>query len=386
MQSPLQVPRPEYHSDDLEIFESMVGKFFEQEMSPLADSWEQNGIVERQHWKLCGEAGLIMPGMPEELGGGGGSFAHEAVVIEQSGLLGLDGMNIATTSAIIAPYLLKYGREDQKRYWLPKIAAGDIICSIAMTEPGAGSDVQSIRTTAIVDGDDYVINGQKIFITNSILADFILLACKTDKDAGGKGISLIIVEPDKTEGFTRGNKLDKIGMKAHDTAEIFFENARVPKRNLLGEQEGQGFKQLMNKLAEERLVVALQSMAMIERALALTIDYVKERNAFGKRILDFQNTQFVLADCKTEATAAKVFCNSCVQQLLNGTLDTTTASMAKLWLSELQAKIVDQCQQFFGGYGYMNEYPIAQMYRDCRVSRIYGGTSEIMRLLVARSL
>lgn len=386
MYSPLEVPQPSYASEDLVIFGDMVRKFFEQELVSKAELWEQDGIVDRSDWKMCGDAGLLLTGMPEKYGGAGGSFAHEATVIQQSGLLGMDGINITTTSAIIAPYVLKYGTEEQKVHWLPRIAAGDVVCSIAMSEPGAGSDLQNIRTTAVRDGDNYIINGQKIFITNSILADFILLACKTDKSAGAKGISLIIVEPKKTEGFSRGNKLDKVGMRAHDTAELFFENARVPVSNLLGVKEGQGFSQMMNKLAEERLVVALQSMAMIERALALTIEYTKERNAFGKRLIDFQNTQFVLAECKTEATAAKVFCNNCVERVVDGSLDATTASMAKLWLSELQAKIIDRCQQLFGGYGYMNEYPIAQMYRDCRVSRIYGGTSEIMKLLIARSL
>ena len=386
MLSPLKIPKPKYFTEDLIIFENMVSKFFEREILPHSESWEENGIIDRDHWRKCGEAGLLLTGMPEEYGGAGGSFAHEAVVIEQSSLLGLDGLNIVTTSAIIAPYILKYGTEEQKKHWLPKISAGEAICSIAMTEPGAGSDLQNIRTSATRDGDNYIINGQKIFITNSILADLIIVACKTDKDAGGKGISLIMVEPGKTEGLKHGIKLDKIGMRAHDTAELFFDNAIVPCENLLGPEEGLGFKQMMNKLAEERLVVALQSMAMIERALRLTIEYVKNRNAFGKRIIDFQNTQFTLAECKTEATAAKVFCNHCVQQILDGSLDATTASMAKLWLSELQFKIVDKCLQFFGGYGYMNEYPIAQMYRDCRVTRIYGGTSEIMKLLIARSL
>lgn len=386
MESPLNVPPPAWMSEELALFDDAVGRFMAGELEPLADQWEEAGIVERETWLRCGEQGLLLASAPEAYGGGDGSFAHEAVIIEQSGRRGLDAINLCVQSAIIAPYITQYGSEAQKQAWLPALARGEIIASIAMTEPGAGSDLQGMRATYRADGDDYVINGQKIFITNGILADLVLVACKAAGSDGAKGISLIFVEPAKVEGFRRGRKLDKIGLRGQDTAELFFDEVRVPRANLLGVSEGQGFYQMMDKLAQERLVVALQSMAMIERALALTLEHVRERKAFGKRVLDFQAVQFQLAEWKTQATVAKVFCHHCVEQHLQARLDATTASMAKYWLSELQGQIVDGCLQLFGGYGYMNEYPIARMYRDARVSRIYGGTNEIMKLLIARSL
>jgi acyl-CoA dehydrogenase len=386
MENILNVQRPAYLTEELELFQDMVARFMEKELVPLADSWEEHAIVEREAWKKCGEQGLLLVGCPEEYGGGGGSFAHEAVIIEQSGRRGLDAINICVQNAIFAPYLLQYGSDAQKRAWLPGLASGDIIGAIAMTEPGAGSDLQSIRTTFRRDGDEYVISGQKIFITNGIVADLVLVACKAAGAEGAQGISLIFMEPAKAAGFRRGRKLDKVGLRGQDTAELFFDEVRVPCSNLLGETEGQGFFQMMDKLAQERLVVALQSMAMIERALALTVEHVKQRKAFSKTLLGFQSVQFKLAECKTEATIARVFCNYCIERHLQGALDSATASMAKYWLSDLQGKIVDECLQLFGGYGYMNEYPIARMFRDARVSRIYGGANEIMKLLIARTL
>jgi acyl-CoA dehydrogenase len=386
MDSPLNVPAPRWMSDELALFDDAVGRFMGQVLEPLADGWEQQSIVERETWQRCGEQGLLLASAPEAYGGGGGSFAHEAVIIDQSGRRGLDAINLCVQSAIVAPYLVRYGSEAQKRAWLPALARGEMIAAIAMTEPGAGSDLQGMCASYRADGDDFVINGQKIFITNGILADLVLVACKAAGREGAKGISLIFVEPAKAPGFRRGRKLDKIGLRGQDTAELFFDEVRVPRTNLLGEAEGQGFYQMMDKLAQERLVVALQSMAMIERALALTLEHVRQRRAFGQRVLDFQTVQFRLAEWKTQATIAKVFCHHCVELHLEQRLDAATASMAKYWLSDLQGRVVDDCLQLFGGYGYMNEYPIARMYRDARVSRIYGGTNEIMKLLIARGL
>jgi acyl-CoA dehydrogenase len=384
--SPLDVPTPPWVTGEHQMFCDMVGRFMDRELAPLADEWEAEGIVARETWELCGQHGLLLSGTPECYGGGGGDFSFEAAIIDQSGRRGLDALNLCVQGAIFTPYLLRYGSEEQKRRWLPRLAAGEMISAIAMTEPGSGSDLQGIKTSYVEDGDNYVINGQKIFITNGIAADLILVACKSAGAAGAKGISLILVEPAQAHGFRRGRKLDKIGLRGQDTAELFFDDVRVPRANLLGEGEGQGFAQMMEMLPQERLVVALQAMAMIERALDVTLNYVKERQAFQRRLLDFQTIQFQLAEFKTEGTIAKVFCNHCVEQHLNGQLDATTASMAKYWMTELQGRIVDACLQLFGGYGYMNEFPIARMYRDARVSRIYGGTNEIMKLLIARSL
>ncbi|TIV70220.1 MAG: acyl-CoA dehydrogenase, partial [Mesorhizobium sp.] len=273
-----------------------------------------------------------------------------------------------------------------KQKWLPKLATGELIGAIAMTEPGAGSDLQGVKTRAEKDGNHYKISGSKTFITNGQLANLIIVVTKTDPEKGAKGTSLIVVETDEVEGFQRGRNLDKIGLKANDTSELFFNDVRVPTSNLLGHEEGKGFVQLMQQLPQERLQIGTGAIAMIERALALTIDYVKERKAFGKAVIDFQNTQFKLAELKTEATIGRVFYNDCVARHIDGGLDPVAASMAKYWLSDLQGKVVDECLQLHGGYGYMNEYPIARMYRDARVQRIYGGTNEIMKLLIGRSL
>src|SRR6185295_6646363 len=286
----------------------------------------------------------------------------------------------------VAPYIFHCGSEEQKKRWLPRLASGELVAAIAMTEPGTGSDLQSVKTTAKRDGNHYRINGSKTFITNGGTANLVVVVAKTDPTQGSKGTSLVVVETDEVEGFRRGKILEKIGQKANDTAELFFDDVKVPTSNLIGMDEGMGFVQLMQQLPQERLIIALQAMAVIERALEVTIAYVKERKAFGKAIIDFQNTQFKLAECKTEATVAKVFCNHCMDLHLEGKLTPYMASMAKLWLTDLQCKIVDECLQLHGGYGYMNEYPIARMYADSRVQKIYGGTNEIMKLLIARSL
>ncbi len=375
-----------WRSEDVGMLYDMAHRFMSEEILPRYDEFEANGMVDRASWEKAGAAGLLCASMPEEYGGAGGSFAHDAAIIEAIGHVGVDGFGLGLHNAIVAPYILRYGSEEQKRKWLPRLATGELIGAIAMTEPGAGSDLQGVRTRAEKDGNRYRINGQKTFITNGQLANLIIVVTKTDPEKGAKGTSLIVVETDEVEGFERGRNLDKIGMKANDTSELFFNDVRVPTANLLGSEEGQGFVQLMEQLPQERLMVGTSAVAMVERALALTIAYVKERKAFGQRIADFQNTQFKLAELKTEATIGKVFHDDCVARHLKSGLDPATASMAKYWLSELQGKVVDECLQLFGGYGYMNEYPIARMYRDARVQRIYGGTNEIMKLLIARSL
>ncbi len=382
----LDVPSPDWKTEDLVLLEDASAKFFARECVPHRETWLKNGIVERRAWEKAGQAGLLCAAMPEEYGGAGGTFAHEAVITEQLGMAGLDSFGIVLHSAIVAPYILHHGSEEQKKKWLPRLATGELIGAIAMTEPGAGSDLQGIRTTAKLDGNHYVINGSKTFITNGQLANLIIVVAKTDPKSGAKGTSLMIVETDEVEGFRRGRNLDKIGLKANDTSELFFDDVRIPASNLLGTETGQGFAQLMNELPQERLLVGVQAIAMIQLALAETIAYVKERQAFGKPILDFQNTQFKLAEAKTEATVARVFVDHCITRHLAGDLDTVTASMVKYWLSDLQCKIVDECLQLHGGYGYMSEFPIARMYQDARVQRIYAGTNEIMKLLISRSL
>lgn len=382
----LQVDHASWMSEDLQIFDNEARKFFERECVPHSEKWIKQQHVDRATWKKAGEAGLLCASTPEAYGGAGGTFAHEAVIIDHLGKLGIDGWGITLHNAIVAPYVFHCGTEEQKQRWLPRLANGELVAAIAMTEPGTGSDLQAVKTTARRDGNHYVINGSKTFITNGGTANFVIVVVKTDPTQGSRGISLVAVETDEVEGFRRGRVLDKIGQKANDTAELFFDEVRVPLSNLIGVGEGQGFVQLMQQLPQERLIIALQAMAVIERALETTIGYVKERKAFGKRLLDFQNTQFKLAECKTEATVAKVFCNHATGLLLEKKLDPFMASMAKLWLTEVQCRVVDECLQLHGGYGYMNEYPIARMYADARVQKIYGGTNEIMKVLIARSL
>jgi acyl-CoA dehydrogenase len=384
----LNVERPSFMQDeDIVIFEDSVIRFFDDHAPESRTAkWREDGIVERAMWNEAAEAGLSCLSIPEEYGGMGGDYRHEAVLIEQLGLKGVDGFGLSLHNAIVAPYIYHYGTEEQRKRWLPGMADGTYVTAIAMTEPGAGSDLQGIKTTAKKDGNGYVVNGSKTFITNGQTANLICVVAKTDPTQGAKGTSLVMVETDGAEGFERGRNLDKLGQEAADTSELFFNDVRVPADNVLGGDEGQGFVQLMQQLPQERLNIALQGMATIERALKLTIEYVKDRKAFGKAILDFQNTQFVLAECKTEATVAKVFVNHCMEQHLLGKLDAATASMAKYWVTDLENKIIDRCLQLFGGFGYMAEYPIARMYRDSRVQRIYGGTNEIMKMLIARTL
>ncbi len=382
----LDIAKPAWESEEVAMLREMANRYMENEIAPNYEAYEKNQIVDRSAWEGAGASGLLCASMPEEFGGAGGSYAHETAIVDAIGHSGVDGFGIALHSLIVAPYILHHGTDEQKRRWLPKLATGELIGAVAMTEPGTGSDLQSVRTSAIRNGNQYRLNGSKTFITNGQNANLIIVVAKTDTGKGAKGMSLIVVESDQAEGFRRGRNLDKIGLKANDTSELFFDDVALPTANLLGEEEGRGFYQLMAELPQERLLIANQAIAAIERALSLTIDYVKERTAFGKPILEFQNTQFKLAEMKTEATIGRTFVNDCITRHLAGGLDATTASMAKYWLSDLQNKIIDECLQLFGGYGYMNEYPIARMFRDARVQRIYGGTNEIMKVLIARSL
>jgi acyl-CoA dehydrogenase len=374
-------------AEELSMFEGGIHGFLDEHAAPEAvRRWRANGVVDRALWRSAGEAGLLCPSMPVEYGGAGGDFRHEAVIVRQLVRRGLDGWSVPLHNGIVAPYILQYGSEAQRKNWLPRLARGELVGAIAMTEPETGSDLQAIRTRAVKDGEFYRITGAKTFITNGQCADLIIVVAKTDPDAGSRGISLIVLETEGAAGFKRGRNLDKIGLEIADTSELSFDDVAVPRGNLLGEVEGQGFVQLMQQLPRERLLIAQECVSIIDHALDVTLAYVRDRKAFGKPILEFQNTSFVLAQAKTEATVTGVFVEHCAQQLLAGTLDAPTASMAKLWASEAAQRIVDECLQLHGGYGYMNEYPIAQMYKDVRVKRIYGGTSEIMKVLIARSL
>jgi acyl-CoA dehydrogenase len=384
----LNVPEPEFmQEEEIRLFDSMVERFFQDEAPPeVTAKWREAGVVPREMWLKAGAAGLLGVSVPEEYGGAGGDYRHEVVLMRQMGWQGADHFGLSLHNAIVAPYVVHYGTEEQKRRWLPKICTGEFVTAIAMTEPGAGSDLQGVKTTARLDGNQYVINGSKTFITNGQTANLICVVAKTDPSAGAKGTSLIFVETDEAEGFERGRNLDKIGMEGNDTSELFFNDVRVPTANLLGPGPGMGFIQLMEQLPQERLNIAVQGVAAAERGLNETIRYVKERKAFGKAVIDFQNTQFKLAEAKTELTVAKVFVDHCMGRLLKGELDAATASMAKYWVTEVQGRVLDECLQLFGGYGYMNEYPIAQLYKDARVQRIYGGSNEIMKLLISRTL
>jgi acyl-CoA dehydrogenase len=382
----LNLPRPAWMTEDLVLLEEQARKFLAAEFVPNLDKWHDEHMYPREVWTKAGQAGLLCAMVPEEYGGAGGSFAHEAVINREYSLSGFDAFGAPLHSGIVAPYIWRFGTEEQKKRWLPKLASGEMVGAIAMSEPGTGSDLQNVRTTAVKKGNRYVLNGSKTFITNGQHANLIVVVAKTDPKERAKGVSLMVVETDDAQGFRRGRKLKKLGLDAADTSELFFEDVSLPADALLGTEEGQGFVQLMKELPQERMIVAVHAAAMMERAVALTIDYVKERTAFGKKIIEFQNTQFELAECKTEVTIAKSFVDQCIEKLVKGELDTVTASMAKYWVTDTLGRVVDRCLQLFGGYGYMDEYPISRIYRDARVMRIYAGTNEIMKLLIARSL
>ncbi|MFI5623173.1 acyl-CoA dehydrogenase family protein [Nocardioides sp. NPDC051685] len=370
---------------DLDSLADTARTFFEKECAPHEARWSEQQYVDREAWTKAGEQGLLCLSIPEEYDGGGGTFAHEAVLARQQVHALSPSLGIGLQNAIIAHYFNAYGTEEQKRSWLPRLATGEVVSAIAMTEPGTGSDLQAIKTKAVKDGDEYVINGAKTFISNGHHADVVLVVCQTDPDAGAMGFSLIIVETDRP-GFARGRNLRKIGQHGQDTCELSFDDVRVPRSNLLGETEGMGFISLMQQLPQERLILAVAAVATMEKAVELTIEYTKERTAFGKPVFQFQNSRFVLAECATLVRVAQSFLDDCIQQHLLGELDIETAAMAKWWLTEQQCIVVDRCLQLFGGYGYMEEYPIARLYADARIQKIYGGTSEIMKEIISRSL
>ena len=378
--------RSSWMTEELDVFRDQFRRFLAKDLAPHAEKWRQQKMVDRSAWRALGEMGALLPSVPEAYGGLGATFAYDAAVLEdmQSVVPEVLG-GVSVSSGIVAHYILNYGSEEQKLRWLPKMATGEFIGAIAMTEPGTGSDLQGVRTNAQRQGNSYVINGQKTFITNGQTADLIIVVARTG-GPGAKGLSLIVVETEGNEGFRRGRNLDKIGLHASDTSELFFDDAVVPPENLLGGEEGNGFVQLMQQLPQERLIIAISAVAAMERAIRLTTDYTKERKAFGQPIIEFQNTAFKLAERKTEAMIARVFIDWCVGRLIAGDLDAVTASMAKWWCTQKQVETTDECLQLYGGYGYMQEYPISQMFADARIQKIYGGTNEIMKLLIARSL
>jgi alkylation response protein AidB-like acyl-CoA dehydrogenase len=377
--------RPSIYEQEHEDFRASVRTFLEKEVVPFHDQWEKDGQVSREVWTKAGEAGLLCFDVDEEYGGAGvKDFRYNTVVAEEMARVGASGPGFPVHSDIIVPYISALGTDEQKQRWLPGLVSGEIISAIAMTEPGAGSDLQGIRTSAVDKGDHYVLNGSKTFISNGILSDLVIVVCRTDPDAGHKGISLLVVERGM-KGFERGRNLDKVGMKAQDTAELFFDNVEVPKENLLGE-EGSGFISLMMNLGQERISIAAMAVAAIEHVLDISLAYAKERTAFGKPIGSFQHNRFVLAEMATHAHIARVFINDCILKLNAGEVDPALASMAKWWTTELQKQVVDAGVQLHGGYGYMMEYPIAKAFTDSRIQTIYGGTTEIQKEIIGRSL
>ncbi|GGL06947.1 acyl-CoA dehydrogenase family protein [Planomonospora parontospora] len=371
--------------EEHDLFRETVREFLAREVVPHHDRWEKDGIVPREVWKKAGEVGMFGFGVPEEFGGAGiKDFRYNAVIVEEIIRVGASGLGFSLHNDVMAPYFVDLTNDEQKARWLPGFASGELITAVAMTEPGAGSDLQGVRTTAVREGDHYVLNGSKTFITNGINSDLVVTVAKTDPAAGARGISLLVVERGM-EGFTRGRNLDKIGMHAQDTAELFFEGVRVPAANLLGDQEGQGFFQLMGNLPQERLSIAVAAVAAAETVLKATIDYCRNRQAFGRSIGTFQNTRFVLAELDTEVEIARHYLDKCILALNAERLTVVDAAKAKWWTTELQTKVIDRCLQLHGGYGYMMEYPVAKAWIDSRVQTIYGGTTEIMKEIIGRS-
>ncbi len=381
---PYRSPWRTQEHEDLAI---LARTFFTRDVLPHQEKYLAQGHPDHEAYRRAGELGLLGLAVPEAYGGGGGTFAHEAVLFEQQTATGEGALGLSVHSGIVMGYLVEYGTEEQKQRWLPRLCAGELVGAIAMTEPGGGSDLQALRTRALRDGDGYLVTGSKTFITNGFLADLVVLAVKTDASQAAAGISLLVCEVgDDVPGFRRGRLLHKIGLQANDTAELFFDGMRVPASHLLGPREGLGFAQMMAQLPQERLVIAVGAVAAMERAIELTVAYAKEREAFGKPLFEQQNTRFTLAECAAMARTGRVFLDDCIVRHVDGGLDVSTAAMAKFWLTDRQCEVVDRCLQVFGGYGYCLEFPIARMYADARVQKIYAGSNEIMKELVARSL
>lgn len=375
-----------WKDDEVQVLSEIAAKFIDAEVTAHRETWERQRQVDRSVWRKAGDLGFLCCSIPQEYGGAGGTIAHDLAICEAQGAAGDWNWGYMVHSGIVAHYLLAYGTEEQRRTWLPPMATGEVVGAIAMTEPGTGSDLQAVRTKAVTDGDSLIIDGTKTFISNGQTADLVIVVAKTDAVAGSKGFSLVLVDTRDAVGFTRGKTLDKIGQHGADTSELFFEGVRVPMSNVLGGVPGCGFGQLMTQLARERLFIGVMAVASMETALRETVAYTKQREAFGQSIFGFQNSRFVLAEVATTTQIARVFVDSCIDRLLAARLDATTAAMAKWWLTEQQVQVIDRCLQLYGGYGYIRDYPIARLYQDARAQKIYGGTNEIMKELIARNL